>query len=707
MRAAVALVLVLGVTVLAVYGIGLDSIRESVGGLTVASLALAFLALLGNAVAASFRFQIIARDTGTTIGFRQAMAAVGGGSLGGAIFFQVAGQLLARGAIMARGGVPVASVVMMTAYERAIAAAVSMALAAAGGYFLFGRIAVDMAAGGAELVKIAAGLLAAVVTGACLGYARPLARGVAGVSGRGVGLAVLRSTALSLVVQAPMMVAYVVIVRTLAPEIPVTDLVAATAIVMFAASLPVSSGGWGIRELSAIAALGAIGVAPSDALLAAVVIGIGSLLSMAAVTALSLNSWTGSSETPHRASPSLDHDKILAWVVPIMVAVLVPFQVHLPVGSGTTSVNLADPFAVLAVCLLAVGALRAREWPRWALPRTNLALAMMTGVLALGLLIGAAEIGWTTWAVLNRFAGWFVLLGFLAAGAAIVRAAGEEGLRTLLLTFGGAMVAVAAIEIVLAIVTNGVVALPQTILSHPIDGFAQNRNAFAFQLLMAVAAILAGMRNRPERGALLAILLGAVAITGSRAGWLTIPVLVAAAVYMRATTFREIATVAAGVAVIVAAVTLPAVLAAPGIEEATLERPIAIVPEAASTSERLHSLIGGWRLFLERPAFGAGLGVFVAREMAESGSFLVIHSTVVWLLAELGVVGTLVFVVPAGFALVSYARGRRVPDDMAARVVVLVLVSFAVMSLPHELLFQRTLWLLLGAALALPRRTGP
>src|SRR5581483_6937141 len=89
-------------------------------------------ALLANGLIASFRFKVIAGDVGHPISFRQAVAAVSGGSLACAAFFQIAGQLMARGFIMAKGGVPFASVTVMTLYERLVAAIVSGLLALAG-----------------------------------------------------------------------------------------------------------------------------------------------------------------------------------------------------------------------------------------------------------------------------------------------------------------------------------------------------------------------------------------------------------------------------------------------------------------------------------------------------------------------------------------------------------------------------------------------
>ncbi len=85
--------------------------------------------------------------------------------------------------------------------------------------------------------------------------------------------------------------------------------------------------------------------------------------------------------------------------------------------------------------------------------------------------------------------------------------------------------------------------------------------------------------------------------------------------------------------------------------------------------------------------------------LATSGIPLLIHSTPLWLLAEAGIVGFLVFLVPALYLLLSeFGRAR---GDAGAKLIVLCLVAFGVMAMPADMLYQRTFWLLIGAGLAL------
>ena len=70
---------------------------------------------------------------------------------------------------------------------------------------------------------------------------------------------------------------YIAALLALGLEAPTLEIAGAVVIVMFVAALPISLGGWGIRELSAVAALGTVGIESPTALAAALVVGLFSL----------------------------------------------------------------------------------------------------------------------------------------------------------------------------------------------------------------------------------------------------------------------------------------------------------------------------------------------------------------------------------------------------------------------------------------------
>jgi hypothetical protein len=116
-----------------------------------------------------------------------------------------------------------------------------------------------------------------------------------------------------------------------------------------------------------------------------------------------------------------------------------------------------------------------------------------------------------------------------------------------------------------------------------------------------------------------------------------------------------------------------------------------------SNLEHYESISAALRMFFAHPIFGAGLGVFIHDWPGKVP--LVIHSTPIWLLAEFGLVGAAIFMIPVVRLFVGEAiRFRR--NDTAGYLIILIIAGLASMSLFHELLYQRTFWILLGAALA-------
>jgi len=694
--------------------------------ISIPTLGFIFVALLASAFAAALRFKFVASRNNHRVTLSQAAAAVGVGSLAGALFFQIAGQLIGRGFLMARKGVPFASVVAITAYERIVAAGFSALLALAGAYFVFGNVSLDQNAGGGALIKIVVGLIIATSAGAGLGYGRLAARSVAPWLTLNFVKGFLQLVTLTALVQFLMMLGYVLVTHQLSPQTPIPSLIAASAIVMFAASVPISLAGWGVREMSAILALGAIGVAPQAAFLSAVIIGLGSMLAMSLLAGLfvstCINAGPKIENTPNIAS--IDYSSVLTWVVPIGAATLVFFQIYVPIGSGNLlNVNLADPLAILGGALFVLMCVHERQLPTWRYSKVNFVLVAMTAVLTVALFIGASRFGWTRWAVVNRYWGWFILLAYAASGALFIKGFGREALRALLLTFGAVGASIAALELILLLLHNLGLHFLLPISPRELEAFSLNHNFFGFQMLMSLPAVLVAAQGKKLRVILTAVILAALYFSGSRSAWITTPIILAAGLYMNATTMRELAKSAIyllGIVVLIVSAIAFANLHAQGsflsphraaakggAVKANIQNSFLSVrdtlPEItvlrSDNEMRMTSIIGGVHLFLQHPFIGAGLGAFRNKLIIFKGHEpLLIHSTSLWLLAELGPLGLLAFGVPALYLLFGeLRRGSRA--DPGGQIIALCLLAFGVMSLPADMLYQRTFWLLIGAAL--------
>lgn len=695
----------LAALVVAVAQIDLEGAVATAMAIPKANLAVVVLALASGALLASARLAFIAADIGFPMRARDAIAAMSLGQIGGALFFQVFGQTIARSAVLSRRGVPVAGTILMTGYERLLALAISMVLAMAGGWYLFGRITLDLRAGGAEFVKLLVGVGLALAAGAAFAWGRPVAAFARGKVGPGTAWRTARGLLLSAAIQLATMAAYIAAALGVAPGMSVADLAAAAAVVMLAASLPISFAGWGVRELSAIYALGAIGMPREGALVVAVLIGAAALAVVALLAAASaLRPAARVTAAPARRPP-VDVEAAMAWGVPVLAATTVFFQVHVPLAAARLNVNLADPLVIFGGALFLVAAVRSGRLPRWRLAGLNAHIAAATVLIVAAFLHGWAAFGWTEWAFVNRLVGWLVVLAYAATGALIAQRHG--GRDMLLRCYAAVAIAIVVLDTALFSAFTAGLPVPETIGRYRLEGFAQNANAFALQLLFAVAAVVAVARDGRIQGVALGVAITGIWFTSSRAGIGALAIVALAALWLRAIPAARVAGAVVGASAAIVFISwLPEILAA--LLDTTPRQyhpPVVLrASDDVSNLERLESMRGALAMFEAHPIFGAGLGAFVESYIRAHGTPLVIHSTPLWILAEMGVVGLLVLAAPFIRILKHEIRAHR--RDGARVFLILVLVGFAVMASVHELMYQRALWLLLGAALAVPPEGG-
>ncbi len=641
------------------------------------------IAITISSLFAALRVRSIARSLGYPLTFRDSIAVVSLGQLGGVLFFQVFGQLMARGSYLTRRNVPFAGTVIITGQERIAAALVSFGLAVVGALYLFHQLSFDLAEGGLDLIRIVIGLTFAVVIIAVV-WREQVGKVASNITWANT-VSVFRAVAFSTAVQITMMMAYVTTAKALAPDCELTDLVAAATLVMFAASIPISFAGWGVREMSAVGALGTIGMSAPAALTVAVTIGALSIICAALFAAVSFTHLKKPIDNPKRVTSEIGarHDVVLSAMLPILVACLVFFQIHVPTNTTAINFNVADPFAIICGVLFLLQAWRAGA-PKWRISGLELHILACTAVMTIGLFIGAAEIGFTTWAVVNKYLGWFVLLAYGAAGAMAARVDLEKTLLTFAAT-GCAVVVFAIADMLLG--RFGVVN------AHFFNGFAQNSNAFAFLCLMM---LVVGLTMKRYMLTVTTLALIAIVLSGSRAGiGAAVLVLVTASVLIPGI-WRDLI-----VAFAVTGLSLHALTFGQGNTGGGIVGTMTFV-RPGSDAEHWTTVKNGLQMFVANMVWGAGLGRFIAQWKGEYP--LLIHNSAVWIMAEFGIVGAIAFFTPViRIAAQEIARFRK--NDAAGYLLILVIAGFGAMSLFHELLYQRAMWFLLGAALIVLAKT--
>jgi len=588
--------------------------------------------------------------------------------------------------------------------------------------FLFGKISFGQGAETEYLLEAGFGLGVAALLAGGLVY-RDLLLGIARQLDLGkIGAGFLAIAGITLVVHGAMLSAYLMLATAFSGNSGLADLSAACLIVMFAASLPISFGGWGVRELSAAAVLPFAGLSIGEGVFIALLIGVGSLVVQLpiwftvagrrpkeSVAAQATENGYGTSGQTGQAYVSW-----LGLLVPMLVSIAIVFSLHLPTAGGDLNINLADPLAIVGGALALAYWLERGELPSWRVSGLNGFTVIAMAVLVLAAAIGFAEFGFSTWAFRNRLAGWLLLLAYAATGALMVLTLGESGRGTLLKGFVVGLTAVAALDVIeLAYGISGL-----TIFGHikpqSLQGFSQNANAFAFLLAGGVCASIAFLRSAQSHAKrrvwmFTAGILGmALVLTGSRAGWGTLALVCIAALLIDRRMIKPIMQSAAmGAVLLLFMGFIPAVmgeiqkadLAATGFSTNMFELGNAPDSNMVSDAERWKSISGGFRLWRENPVFGAGLGAYF-QELNRDGQPLVIHNTLVWLLAETGLLGFAVFFTAGAVILWASVRRLGDPTDVGATTIFLFVLAFASMSMVHELLFQRVLWFILGVCLA-------
>jgi len=681
--------------------------------------------LTANLFQVSFRLWRVLAHFGFPLSWNVAFRASLSGHMAGLFVMSLFGQVLGRQAVLSKYGVRAVVIASLSAYERGLLAFLSGGMCVLGLAFLPGSSVVADFWGLTPFTEIAIVAAGGAVLSMWLGRSRFETRLATRIRSWSAFSCLVESAGITLISQFLILGSFVVGIHAIHPEIDMMLLFAAAAVISFAASIPVTVNGWGIREVTAVYVLGRLGIAAADAVAVSVLIGLCSTAVIVVASPFSFKKTSdgdaGVGESPQTDSPAYEVEKASAWILSMAAAVLVFFQVHaeLPGSLGLINLNIADPFAILALAAVSIHVLSVRRFPAWRVQSFNVILALISVVLLMAFLRGLVEIGVTQWALAGRVFGWLVLLGYISAGYLIVAYAGAHGLRRLSETMIATGVVVVVLQIILRLLAQwGWIA--DIRITPNFEGYAANRNAFVFQMLVCVALVLgySSLRTRKQTigsaapigsnrvfgklpSQLFPLLLGVVlmglVLSGSRAGLLVGVVVLLAAWIGRFAERRVIAwgllyTIAFWGMTLIGGATQGGATQGGAIQSA--------ISSSVSAREHVESMTRALDLWLTSPIMGAGLGVFIEKSPLWFGHPLVIHSTPLWILAEFGIVGMAVF----GWAFFMVARSSfkfeaKLP---ARRALGLLLLGFAGFCLVHEIFYQRIFWLVLGATLAYP-----
>ncbi|MCG8543233.1 MAG: O-antigen ligase family protein [Alphaproteobacteria bacterium] len=387
--------------------------------------------------------------------------------------------------------------------------------------------------------------------------------------------------------------------------------------------------------------------------------------------------------------------------VAVALAIALQIQVTLPLSETGIRVSLSD------LCLPPVlFVLVLKHWPvirrlDWIMPRLPVWLVALSGVMTVALFIGHAEHGdWTSWALVNKYAGWFALVCYLLVGSAVARIGGAPVQAEFLKFFLGTAVLVAAVNSLSMPFLLPLYSLPVGIEFGRATGIMQNSNTFGFLLVVAILLTLATLK---KPWVFASILLVGLWFTGSRGALAALIVGIAVLGILQLQRLKPLVLAAPLAAVGAAALSLLSFTISPQLVTYSDKgsSPVGFIStERVNTSsptvrERKRQTLRALDSIKAAPVFGIGLGTYVAK------TGVTVHNSLLWLLVEAGALGALMF---AGFfftVLWYLFQGREEPLCLA---MIAIAAAFMAMSVTGEFLYQRHLWFLLGMALVRPER---
>ncbi|CFX33466.1 membrane protein of unknown function [Candidatus Filomicrobium marinum] len=708
----------LAATVIA-FQINLTTVVETLGRGFGVPTAVAFSCILANLLLSFLRFHYSFRILGLQVPMSDTFRSFLVGHLGSLLIFSVVGQAVGRAAILTNAGVSASAVTFLSLVERMIALGSLLIFALIGGGYTLGSLGFDMEHGGLYLLNLLVSLPLIFLLYAFFNRRR-IRILFAQLADRLSWPAIAGCFLLSVVAHCAMLGAFYAQFSAYDQPVPVASALGALAVVMFLAALPISFAGWGIRELSAAHVLGQLGVPAAIGVAVGAAIGILSLLLVAVCFVATIFLSVRPRSHPRFAVDRLgaeaakhDIDRLFAAIISVLLPFAIMFQVRVPMPEHSLNVNLADILAISASAVLALtwgstrSTVRRAQW-------LFAPLGAITAAIVISLIVGVVSHGFLSWAFVNRTLGWFVILSYVSVGLLLWGHGGRSRIVQTLRLLVSAVAIVAALQIVLFVIDSMIVKLPRDILGKELEGFLADRNAFAFQCVIAFIGYFFlrsyvicrdawGFRLIP------AVLALAVVLAQSRTGWIMLGASSLLIFVLYPSCRRELsAGVVIGLVLAVAISNVPLLWQGDGIQLAQISK---TVVRKGSDQERMESIVQGLELWRQAPLLGHGLGGFIHDRIAHGQKALVIHNVPVWILAEMGLVGFAL--IATGFVmfvggLMSY---RLLPNaKIVANAAFICLVAFCLGGLTQDFFYQRIFWFIAGLLVALassaPRYTG-
>ncbi|WP_343564652.1 O-antigen ligase family protein [Kiloniella sp. b19] len=679
----------------------------------------------------SLRYWIIMRDFVSELTLKEAHRINIKSIVVSQVFFNFFGQVFARAALTGTSSGSRSVSVLVTSVERACGIGILIILTVLLTLWITGNVQSLLQDNLAVLVyfPVIVVLLLLVFLFRLHSRARRL---VVALAARSTLRALGMSLAVTLVMHLLTLFCYLLLVSESYGLLLDSKTLLASLFTMTSASLPVVPGGWGVREASAAFAFSQAGFDVVRGVAVGLGVGITAMAALAIhVLWIGWGHFTAKAEygegpegipVPQTAASraSLFSLATLSWMAPLVVGILLAFQFRVHSADVAISLNLADPLAIvvgLSVLLFAHKNLLVPA--NWVFRGFSLSLLLTGGSILIAFVIGYWRYGLIEWALFNRLIGFGVLLCVFLSGAFLVQMNGSWTIRKML----DVLLFVSAIVVLLEFVTRFVA--PPDFMKlleweyHQYSGFLLNRNAWGFFLLIVSFSwigVNSDVRFNPFVGL---ALLGAYA-TSSRTAQLSLVICFVVLLLLDFRKFRVVL-VSFLAALVLYHLThwllaqlqmigaLSELFETLSIQKQGIVAGLEGSRPQSSDHERLATFRQGWQLFTENPLWGAGLGRNMQLPVGDRQALMVIHNTFLWVLAEFGLLGFVLFFAPLFLLLVQFFRQKMSLKEPTVQALFFCLVIFGAFSMVHEMAYQRIFWFVLGllsASAGVFRKTG-
>lgn len=429
--------------------------------------------------------------------------------------------------------------------------------------------------------------------------------------------------------------------------------------------------------------------------------------------------------------PAVSALEFKTWAATVLLAISLQILTTIEVGGSELRFGISDLLLPVLVPLVVWKWLRDdRVFPDWRVPHFWVWLGVLTFWIGFSIVNGRLYMGqWQSWAILNKGVGWLVLLGYLLLGGWFA-AFFDIRLRRLfvkaLLLSTWIICGYGLIRYFLFFhgKTLGIEVWTGAWNYFRITGFFDNPNALGiFVAAMIVLQVALSNRERLASPLIANLGMGAALLTivfaGSRSALLGLAVAMPIILLMDRRRIRQVlrgVLTASILGVVLLYSPMLAMLGSAPPELADIgtkpdagpvfKAPYLIKEEmvqAKGVRQRVASTVKALEMWRDNPIIGVGLGSYRHGIEGRTDIAITIHNSFLWLLAETGLVGALLFSAFFAIVLLCLYRGSRQPEaDPLIAGVFGVLLVFAGASMGTEIMYQRYFWFLIGLAICLP-----